>query len=105
EQTTVPLHPSRCAHLVPAGPARSMVALRWSADSVSQRLANQDQMRQVAEKVQGSGKLTVVVLQEQALVRPADGSDPWVFAPNLGRTLEDELREQSLPADRRRDVV
>src|SRR5262249_41981281 len=35
----------------------------------------------------------------------ADGEDPWVFAPNLGSTLEDRLRWDEFDSDERERVL
>jgi hypothetical protein len=90
EQTSVPLHPSRRAHLVRVD-GRKLVALRWSIDSLESRAAYQRRMVEVLAAASRAAPLVLVALDEYAHVRGCE-ADLWVFAPNLGRTLEDRLR-------------
>jgi len=104
-QTNVPLHPSRQARLVriPGFPGE-FVALRWTAGSVVSRVDNQRWMTEVI-KAMPSGRLRFKAQVDYALARAEPEADPWVFSPNLGRTLEDTLRSGTLAPRDRRDVV
>lgn len=90
ERTAVPLHPSRLAHVVTVE-GHELVALKWEASSVSTRLHHQKRIASVLEHASRSSTFPIRAHDEYALV-DVPGGDPWVFAPNLGRTLEDELR-------------
>ncbi|HEX8347126.1 MAG TPA: hypothetical protein VF657_20670, partial [Actinoplanes sp.] len=103
EQTAVPLHPSRQAHLVRAGDLE-WVALRWPAGSVATRSAHQQRMAEIVRAVSAAAPIPVAVHDEYAVVE-TDGEDPWVFAPNLGHTVEDRLRWDEFTVGERRQVL
>jgi glutamate/tyrosine decarboxylase-like PLP-dependent enzyme len=103
EQTAVPLHPSRQAHLIRSGGAE-WVALQWPAGSVATRSAHQRRMAGVLQAASATGPIPVVAHDEYAVVE-CDGGDPWVFAPNLGHTLEDRLRWDEFAVGERRQVL
>lgn len=106
-QTAVPLHPSRQARLLPGGSAfrHGVVALRWSADSVETRKANQRRVETLFSALDLSNGLRVDVQGGWGLITTGPDHDPWVLAPNLGTTLEDALRRNELAADQRRKIV
>jgi len=103
EQTAVPLHPSRQAHLVTVA-SRELVALRWPAGSPVIRSAHQQRMAEVLRIASVTAPLGLIAHEEYAVVE-VDGGDPWVFAPNLGCTLEDRLRWDKFDADERERVL
>jgi glutamate/tyrosine decarboxylase-like PLP-dependent enzyme len=103
EQTAVPLHPARQARLVRYGDA-TLVALRWPARSALTRHEHQHRMREVVERASADGPLRFTAHEEYATVEVDDG-DPWIFAPNLGTTLEDVLRSPALAPAKRSAVV
>ncbi|MFL6076973.1 MAG: pyridoxal-dependent decarboxylase [Mycobacteriales bacterium] len=103
EQTAVPLHPSRRAHLVTIED-RELVALRWPAGSREVRSGHQQRMAEVLRIASVTAPLGLTAHEEYAMVE-VEGADPWVFAPNLGQTLEDRLRWGPLDADERKRVV
>ena len=102
ESTSVPLHPSRDAHLVTLS-GRSFVALRWSRSSLAERQANQRTIQRLVSKI--GDRTPLRVRTQQALVVDDDDVSCWAFADNLGTTLEDELRRGGLTLETRRDVV
>jgi glutamate/tyrosine decarboxylase-like PLP-dependent enzyme len=101
EQTWVPLHPSRQARSVRED-GRELVALRWAADSLPKRRANQGRMAALLRTI--SAPVPIVAHDDYAVV-PVAGEDPWVFAPNLGRTVEDRLRQDDFPPAERDRLV
>ena len=103
EQTAVPLHPSRQAHLVRVGD-HELVALRWPAGSVATRSAHQQRMAEILRAVSAAAPIPVAVHDEYAVVE-TDGEEPWVFAPNLGHTVEDRLRWDEFTVGERRQVL
>ncbi|GGK72414.1 hypothetical protein GCM10012284_02770 [Mangrovihabitans endophyticus] len=103
EQTAVPLHPSREAHLVRTGDSE-WVALRWPTGSVAARSAYQGHLEAVFRTASAASG-TPVHAQEQYAVIEGVGSDPWVLAPNLGRTVEDRLRCNEFPAEERHKLL
>jgi glutamate/tyrosine decarboxylase-like PLP-dependent enzyme len=103
EQTAVPVHPSREARLVRVA-ERELVALRWPAGSVNLRWANQRRMAEVLRMASVSATLPLATHEDYAVVDVDDG-DPWVLAPNLGRTLEDRLRWDEFGDNDRERVV
>jgi len=92
EQTTVPIHPGRQAHLVRVA-GQELVALRWPAETVAARSRHQSRMAPVLSAASRVAPLGIKAHDEYAVVE-VPGSDPWVFAPNLGLTLEDRLRSR-----------
>ncbi|MFI0448042.1 pyridoxal phosphate-dependent decarboxylase family protein [Actinomadura sp. 6N118] len=106
-QTLVPLHPSREARLLPGGAAfpQGVVALRWQADSVEARRANQRIVRDLVSSLDLPGDLRIAVQEECELVNTGPDRDPWALAPNLGTTLEDQLRGTELAPGRRAKVL
>ncbi|GAA4714927.1 pyridoxal-dependent decarboxylase [Phytohabitans rumicis] len=103
EQTAVPIHPSRQAHLVRAA-SHELVALRWPAESVAARSRHQSRIKPALSAASRAAPLSIKAHDEYAVVDVPDG-DPWVFAPNLGRTLEDRLRSRDLDATQRSALV
>lgn len=103
EQTAVPLHPSRQARLVTVG-SRELVALRWPAGSPDLRAVHQQRMAEVLSAASENAPLGLIAHEEYAVVEVDDG-DPWVVAPNLGRTLEDRLRWDEFGPGERDAVV
>ncbi len=106
-QTAVPIHPSRRARVLRSGDRlpQDLVALVWSAESVAERQGNAALLASVLPAVDGTGRLRFTVQSDYALVRTEDSADPWVFSPNLGETLEDELRSGALPPGVRAAVL
>ncbi|WP_020216755.1 pyridoxal phosphate-dependent decarboxylase family protein [Salinispora cortesiana] len=103
EQTAVPLHPSRQAHLICAD-GRELVALRWAAESVAERSAHQQRMSELLTAVSDVAPLPVVAHDEYVRVQQGE-DDPWVFAPNLGQTLEDRFREDAFALGERGALI
>jgi glutamate/tyrosine decarboxylase-like PLP-dependent enzyme len=106
-QTNVPLHPARNAHGVrsPVDPDLDLVALTWSATSVPVRQNNERRIQTVAATANKTAPLPFVVGDQYVLGRADEGDNVWVFAPNLGPTLEDRLRSNALAAVDRYEVV
>lgn len=106
-QTAVPIHPSRRARILRSDlpVPHDLVALVWSAESVEERQQNAALLASILPAPREPGALRYVVQTEYALVRAEDPSDPWVFSPNLGETLEDLLRSGTLGSDTRRRIV
>jgi glutamate/tyrosine decarboxylase-like PLP-dependent enzyme len=103
ERTTVPLHPARHARLLRHGDA-TLVALRWPAKGVLTRREHQERMGTVVAQASMDGPLRFAMHEEYVIVEVDDG-DPWVFAPDLGATLEDVLRSSALCRAERAAVV
>lgn len=103
EQTAVPIHPSRQAHLVRVA-GNELVALRWTAGSVAARSRHQRRIAPAWLAASRAAPLRIKAHDEYAVVEVPDGG-PWVFAPNLGRTLEDRLRSRDLDAAQRAALV
>lgn len=106
-QTAVPIHPSRRARVLRSElpVPHDLVALVWSAESVEERQQNAALLASILPAPHEPGALRFRVQTEYALVRSEDSTDPWVFAPNLGETLEDLLRSGTLSSDARRRIV
>lgn len=106
-QTSVPIHPSRRARLVRYGNGESsgLVALQWSAESVDTRVRNEERIGGLLARIASPAGIRFEVQVDYALVRMGPEADPWVFSPNLGQTLEDLLRSDSVDADARRRIV
>ena len=90
EQTWVPLHPDRHAHLLVHSEG-SCVALRWQAKSVQQRQENQDQIAAIAQQASAGTGVTIRVWSDYTICA-SDAEHSWVVSPNLGITVEDLLR-------------
>lgn len=105
-QTAVPIHPSRQARVLRSDRLPlDLVALVWSAESVEVRRENAARVASLLPQPTASGGLRFTVQNEYALARAEDAADPWVFSPNLGETLEDVLRSETLTASDRRQLV
>lgn len=91
EQTRVPVHPARHAHVVSGG----HVALRWSAESVQARIDHAGRMSSLANAASQNSPIPITVWTDYT-VCTAGLDYVWTFAPNLGVTLEDHLRTESL---------
>lgn len=106
-QTAVPIHPSRRARTLRSDLPLShdLVALVWSADSVEERQRNAASLAGILPEPHESGALGFAVQTEYAMVRAEGASDPWVFSPNLGETLEDLLRSGGTAPQTRRRIV
>lgn len=90
EHAAVPLHPERQAHLV-RYEDEELVALRWPSDSPDVRAGNQTLLTEAIQRASAASPLPIVAHDAYVLVA-VGSADPWVFAPHLGRTLEDRLR-------------
>ncbi|MCW2569544.1 MAG: hypothetical protein JWN54_3641 [Mycobacterium sp.] len=88
EQTRVPVHPSRHAHVLPTG----AIALRWSAATVGARLDNASRFADIA-RVAGARTPLPIRVWDDYTICSADQEHVWVLSPNLGITLEDLLRD------------
>ncbi|MFE9407322.1 pyridoxal-dependent decarboxylase [Streptomyces sp. NPDC006704] len=106
-QTAVPIHPSRQALLIRghAPLPDDLVALVWPATSVDTRRTNESLIASLLPQPTAGGQLRFTIQRTYALVRTKDDADPWVFSPNLGSTLEDQLRSGDLTPDVRHQVV
>lgn len=97
EQTSVPLHPDRRAHLM----GSTTVAVAWSKWSLADREANAARMSEIAAHASRRSPLVFEVWEDYT-VYGSDADHVWTFAPNFGQTLEDRLRDGH---DERRDDV
>ena len=93
QSCAVPIHPDRRAVVVP-DPDGDLVAMRWSVSSLPVRRANRTRLTALADRLTLAG--IVVSAPDVATVLHVDGSDPWVFAPHHGTTVEDLLRDGPL---------
>lgn len=91
EQTRVPLHPSRHAHVLPNG----VIALRWSAATVGPRTDNAGRFAEIAQLASERTPLPVRVWDDYTICS-AEQEHVWVLSPNLGITLEDRLRDDTI---------
>lgn len=91
EQTRVPLHPSRHAHVLEDG----SIALRWSAESVAPRTDNARRFTEIANLASGSAPLPIQVFDDYTICA-AGQEHVWALSPDLGMTLEDRLRDQDM---------
>jgi glutamate/tyrosine decarboxylase-like PLP-dependent enzyme len=91
EQTRVPLHPSRHAHVLADG----SIALQWSAESVQPRADNTRRFTEIAGLASDSAPLPIRVFDEYTICA-AGREHVWVLSPHLGITLEDCLRDHEI---------
>lgn len=107
ERTWVPLHPDRRATFISDSPAGPLVAVAWPASSAPDRERHRQALAHIAAQANAGlddDELPVTVPNEYVVAQMSDG-DPWVFAPDYGLTVEDELRANTLDITQRQRLV